>query len=802
MCNFNEILSTSFYKLKIKHQVFLGIISIIIINLLLITIIITLNVFMLSNSAYKDVINTLDNQEFDQLAYFTMASEYANMHMSGLINSFVSIIASIKINLESKGNLGLLDSSYIDSQYPDFILHLDEFNSKLADNSITNLQDKIIYFSPSKSFEKLKSDVSFLNQIKIIKSLIPVIKYSFYVNLFNQKLSSIGKSNDTFFNNLIFVNYDHDVIFYFPGNKANINKDINLSELKDYVKNKNIEKAKIIELFSGIGVNPPKSISSTVKYLSNAPLYLEDDIYPNFYSPNSNVNLKTLSSINLYTNPSSSLTIDNYLDVFDQSIFLVSAKSSADLIYDFLSYQVPATNVFKVDFLYPYKLYTSFQCDFLVFTRDYSQPGNFTNKFSDCFNTEIRHDNTYYSDKSDLDEVFDNLYLFNDYNVTVTNSIKESIIRKELDIFKNKLSAHSSTVNRRVVINGMNYKIRKTYSPLSSYSFFKFMYPISYLYMTVAIKNEGLFDNNKRYFFMRSIGNFIFSFFGSLIICYAILIFIIYYLVQVMALIDKPLNIINYAVQTISEKDKFNEAKFALEKYIYDTSNDQVIDEFVDLITIILDMFEGNMNLKQETTQLNDIRLKMEEDSLYKEFELVKMNNLIVLEDRITDLVEKKNYFNDILKINIEKEIITDEKVRSSKSFMRVYENYVRNYNINELNKLRTNGVEIYEDRMKLKFGQIPFSKKTTRVFSIQRITLVTSKLDNAQNSSDYDSQEEDNIFEIDEVIRKKVRKLYTVRNSFMLGKLRKTENPLFYAYEKMKNMVFNDYANKKDFDF
>lgn len=804
MCNFNEILSTSFYKLKIKHQVFLGIISIILINLLLITAIISLNVFMLSNSAYKDVINTLDNQEFDELAYFTMASEYANMHMSGLIGSYGSLLARMKINFELKGNLGLLDSTFAELHYPNFILHIDEYNFKLGNNLILQKEDKILYYSPSRSYENLKSDPSFQNQIKIMKSLIPVIKFSFYINLFNQKVSFIGKPYDTIINSMILVNYQHDVLFYFPGNKANINKNIDLNDLKAYVKKKNLEKAKTIELFSGIGANPPKSISNTVKYLSSIPLYLEDDIYPSFYSSDNNFNLKTLSSLNLYINSNRSLNIslDNYLDVFDHSIFLLSEKSSDDLIFDFLSYQIPAMNVFKVDYLYPYKLYNSFQCDYLVFSRNYSQLEKKTKKFSECFSNDHRDQDTFYA--SDLDDVFQNLNLFNDNNKnkSITNSSQENFsYQPDIDVFKSKISAHSSTINRRVVINGMNYKIRKTNSPLSSYSFFKFMYPISYNYITIALKNEGLLDNHKRYLFTKSVGNFIFSFFGSIIICYVIIIFITFYLVKVMALIDKPLHIINNAVQTISEKDLFNEAKSELEKYIYDTSNDKVIDEFVDLITIILDMFEGNMNLKQETTLIDDIRLKMDEDNLYKDFELVKRNNLIILEERITELVEKKNYFNDILKINIEKDIITDEKVRSSKSFMRVYEKYARDFNKSELNKLKLNGVEIYEDRMKLKFGQIPYNKKTQKVSSIQRITILNTKLENAQYSSDYDSQEEENVFEIEEIIKKKVKKLYTVRDSFMLGKLRKTENSLFYAYEKMKNMAFNEHAYKKDFN-
>lgn len=808
MCNCNEILRNYFYKLKIKYQVFIGVITIILINLLLITFTITLNVFLLSNSAYKDIVNNLDNMEFDELVYYSIAAENGNMHLNEFMRTYIAVVGDFKRLLGARKNtFGVINSNLIDASLPNFMVHYDDYNPSTSDISKT-----MVYFSPSMTKAQLTSDSGVQQEIKLVKSVSPILVSSQNIKIFNYMYEE-QETNPNYFNKIVIVNYKRNTIFVYPGNATEINQNIDLNDVKTYIQTKYILMRQMVE--GTVKIRPNSNFNfTTVKSALFLPLFAESDIFQDFFI-SGKYDFKIMTCFNVYDNVDS-VTLENYLDKIDETVFIFSKESPSFAVYDALLAGVSGTYILAADYLYPYKLITDYQCQKLLYQRNYNmiEASIPINDLSNCFNNtrpngdvDLNDITTYMSEKEQifyLNNLFNNLISF-----PVSNSTKFIINQKEEDTFNTPLLSYNIANETLVSIDSLSFKLLKSYSPFSSYNMFQYYYPITNIKLTFVLRDEQLFSNDKRYVFMKSIGNFIISFAGSLIICYVILGFIICHLIKSMNLIDKPLNLINDAVQSISEKDKFVEAKSSLEKYIYDTNNDEVIDEFVELITIILDMIEGNMNLRQEMTQTGLCKLKMEEEKINREFEMIKLNNLYLLEDIILEQAEKKNIFNDILKINLDKEIFEDEKVRVCSIFMGIFERHRKNTKRSRANKYDlSKSLKLNENGIYLKFPKFPFkqrigNKEERKLRSLNK-RMLNNKPDDEEilktdedcfSTSTDNEDEEINVFNFEEKQKSKIKKMFRIKDEYIIGKLRRPENILFKAYSNLKHHVRNAFV-------
>ncbi len=92
--------------------------------------------------------------------------------------------------------------------------------------------------------------------------------------------------------------------------------------------------------------------------------------------------------------------------------------------------------------------------------------------------------------------------------------------------------------------------------------------------------------------------------------------------------------LINDFVKSLSHNSKFKKATDKLELYTYNNA-EKNIDEFVDLIIVILELLQGNINLKETVTSTNYIKILLEREESNKEYEIIKLNNIIVFDGKV-----------------------------------------------------------------------------------------------------------------------------------------------------------------------
>jgi hypothetical protein len=203
-------------------------------------------------------------------------------------------------------------------------------------------------------------------------------------------------------------------------------------------------------------------------------------------------------------------------------------------------------------------------------------------------------------------------------------------------------------------------------------------------------------------------------------------------------------------------------------------------------------MIEGNINLKQEITSNELYKIKIEHENLNREFELVKVNNIIIHEEIINEQVEKKNYLNDILKINLDKEIMKDAKVRNCDTFIKLIEKQKRmtkRSQFNTFNVINPSDHKEFNIYTFMKLDLDSDKKNDIRRSSIIRSTVKSERqLINSSSSSDEDDLAEcdedfDYFANIEEKLNEKIKKVMVIKNDYILGKLRNKQNPLFNAY-------------------
>ena len=817
MCNFNFSLLESYYSLSIKHQVFVGILGIILINLIAITGLICLILYLLSISSYKDIINLLDNKEFNQIALLGIATEHSYCYYSDFFKIYSNELTNFRYYLGKIGNLGLIDPDFLKNKYPNFLIHSDMQNLNNKPGAI-NETPSMTYFSKDFTIDQLNNDQEFLEQLKILNSMVLMIRQSQKFYLFPDTLNN-NDSNFPYYEKIVMVDYEKAVVFTYPDYGLVTNAHMDPDSLLNYVQTQYASTNKFINYINNkvpqTNFQINMNFNNTIRYL---PLFIEKDIYNNIFSPQTT--LHTMSVSNFYNNRLL-ISDDNYLDNIDSNVLVLSTNSIADLVYDNLASKIGSFNIFNTDYHYPYDLYTIYQCQSFYYTgNDYniSIIKNFTT-LSECFNgksstglSEISK-NIMNSDYEKLAYVYGLFMETEQFPISnSTKHIMNSIDDNNLIDYLNLISTGSIL---RLGFYDDIYKTRKSYFPLTSQSIFNYFYPVTNIQLSFIFKNEAGFEIAKYDFFLQSIANFLMSYVGFLIIGYFILGLVVYFLQKVMKYIDTPLNIIDDALKTISDQDKFNQAKVDLENYIYNQDYNTVIDEFVDLITIILHMIEGNMNLKRELTHNEMLKIKMRKEDAHKEIAMVKLNNLIVIENAIAEKLENQNFFNETLKISLDNEIMQDKYVKSCECFVELVNSHVNKAKRSKLEKLKITNLVYFEefeafaippfkfnkycDKEKkfvknstLPEGNSPNNKqnnifKDSRTKTFKKITSVESIKKLSSSSSDEEIVNKDDRFDPG-YQKKMIKKMMNIKDSYFLGKLKDKKNPMFSAYSKMKN--------------
>jgi len=115
-----------------------------------------------------------------------------------------------------------------------------------------------------------------------------------------------------------------------------------------------------------------------------------------------------------------------------------------------------------------------------------------------------------------------------------------------------------------------------------------------------------------------------------------------------MSVINDPLVLIENTIQKLSDPKDFYIAKNLLEAHLEKEEN-KMIDEINDLISIILDVIEGNIINKQKEKDDNgnaDINNNTQESE--------SLSNFIIFEEVILEMLEKNNFLYEILEEDID----------------------------------------------------------------------------------------------------------------------------------------------------
>jgi hypothetical protein len=787
-------------KLKTKHQLIIGILGIIGVNMFLIIVMIILSVFMLSNSAYKDVLNFFDKQDFDQMTFFSLATESAKMHINELTRNTVQVIANFRKHLRNSEGLGNISSNIVDIK-SNLVVHIDDRSELL---------DQIVYFSPSKTKKDLLADQKFLKEINYMRQLYPFLVLYRNSNIFNFNLNGGPFNRITNFESVIIPLYDLDVIFYM--NSANqtstINKSIDLSDLKDYFILKFNEEISNIEYFSEIFPNPNYNLNSAEasrKLIYEFPILLEKGHYPDFYvSKITNNELYKYSNTEFRIQVFSNIFYDEKVEIedsedfekFNETVIMTSPKG-IDMFTDFMSLIIKTNLNIITEPFYPYKLLTPFQCVVLNYAADFEDKYLQFNPMyvADCFDnkTRIYNQNSHYYGKSDKYEFFNILGLFEDQDIIITKNIKSVIEEMQYMRAVNSYATYYGSLSRRVELKNVMHKIVKTYIPFTTFRLFNYIYPVSSIFSNFAIKHEGFLENNKRYLYMKTIGSFIISFVVNLAVSYIIIYFVIWNIIKTIKIIQEPLEELTEATNNLSNKTVFEKKRNELEKYVNSTKPEEYIDECAELIDIALQLLDGSLDFKPDFTNDEKLRVKLEQEDFNREFYLVKTNNLVYDENKILKGLDENNYLNQIIRIEFDKAKIADEVVKKCHIFNKVYDNF-RNSIKSKKPLMNSVVVEIPEQKLKLKFEPLPFTTTYANV-KTKRSFIFT------QDPYLEDQEEEEN-FDINQKVSDEyiMENEYRIRDWYIERFLNRKENFLYKEYEKSFSLFkIKDLNNNDD---
>lgn len=682
-------------SLPLKYQLSLGIILLTVFNLLVLIGMIAANVFLITNSNYLEYSNYFDNREFNQIDN----------------NSDLLDISIYNYLSDEKDYVNIIKGLWINFQEFDDLLTYEELNKKVTivshgskDIDPSNPNQIGIYDSGAKFICTAANGNRAAKDI--LANFLPLLRWIRKIKLFELAvLQNVIGTLPADMNQIIFSVDCARRVFYYP---ANIKFDSNIADCNendsikktdtcishfsqqwtDYFATEMFEIAKQLINTYNQTIIPDSSKRIPEEKLTkdfiknNYPLHIEKEhaFYKAFKPEFQNqINAQIISKLggslngNLIVNKgawfSDSITISfelisnviRYLLInFDRSFSVVSKVECMRMISK-AKYQYENKGFKPIDFN-------------LTDLPDIFSPqfDNTTLTLKDCFSSY-----TY----NDLTKKFDLDYDILEEQLNLTN-IKFSELANPIPhlVYQNESTKDNFNNNLRLKISNSSYKIKNKLVPLTYFlqptKLTK--YPLQFLHMGFVINNEGFVDNVTRTLYINSISSFISSLIASLIINYIVAFFLLKNLVQAMSLIEKPLTLIDEAIKSISEPDKFKEAKTKLENYMITEKN--YLEEFVDLVSIILNMIQGNMDSNQKQPVSKETKQFLDSKDIQRDYYIVKANNIMIYENKLKNKIVSDSYFKQIQQLNLD-EIMKDPKIKSVNFFSTFVEKYTAQAN-------------------------------------------------------------------------------------------------------------------------
>ena len=655
---------------------------------------------------YQEISKLYDIDEFQELDHIENYLENTELNIENVF----------KNNLQSIVNL-----------YKEFSSFQDDNNNYFIDN-ITNRDDFIIELLSNETvFEQPYIDYMFYLDNETIAD--DEKNWLSYLGIY---LKNIFEENNFLNNNqslLLICDYSdtNETIYFYPGYKDEINKDMNITLIKEYAIKKILQK-----------INDFISLKQIL--IHGTDFYNNLFLLPYFDDDNYSVNndLKNLTEI-IFNSSYVEWTIKNIAFMFIPSkqentseyvelnfnnlenntdkIFLLigTTANTENNIFNKIKSKnnINEVNLLTTNYLFPYELTETGSCQNIL-----GNNGDF--KYLDqCFNKEEKLETLdgydKYEDFSTYDLLINDLNLFK--NIMKSEDQYNSEVFEFYRLLEKKMLQESETsfsksIYNITLINDKNFKILKAYSPLQIIYQTNYFYPIYNIKLHLILINEE--SINELLSNLQDLGGNRLLI-GSLFLLLAAIIYIIVAIIMLVYIqkeLRKPvkrMNILNNLYYGQIDDD------------------DLRIDEFKEIIKSITFELKYDSDYLNSGEKQENENTKIETENFNKDFEKNKIYNIFVDKEKINKLLEESNYSNEIINNASLLKIQNDPFVKRSTLFK-------ESAKMGDFEELKN-----YEENDRFLFDKIYFREKN----SLQNPNALFYKAFKKEFDEDY--KEEDN---------------------------------------------------------
>ena len=655
---------------------------------------------------YQEITKLYDIDEFQELDHIENYLENTELNIENVF----------KNNLQSIVNL-----------YKEFSNFQDNNNNYFIDN-ITNRNDFIIELLSNETvFEQPYIDYMFYLDNETIAD--DEKNWLSYLGIY---LKNIFEENNFLNNNqslLLICDYSdtNETIYFYPGYKDEINKEMNITLIKEYAIKKILQK---INDF----ISLKQILIHGTDYYNNLFLlpYFDDDNY------SVNNDLKNLTEI-IFNSSYVEWTIKNIAFMFlplkqengseyvelnfnnlennTEKIFLLigTTANTENNIFNKIKSKnnINEVNLLTTNYLFPYELTETGSCQNIL-----GNNGDF--KYLDqCFNKEEKLETLdgfdKYEDFSTYDLLINDLNLFK--NIMKSEDQYNSEVFEFYRLLEKKMLQESETsfsksIYNITLINDKNFKILKAYSPLQIIYQTNYFYPIYNIKLHLILINEE--SINELLSNLQDLGGNRLLI-GSLFLLLAAIIYIIVAIIMLVYIqkeLRKPvkrMNILNNLYYGQIDDD------------------DLRIDEFKEIIKSITFELKYDSDYLNSGEKQENENTKIETENFNKDFEKNKIYNIFVDKEKINKLLEESNYSNEIINNASLLKIQNDPFVKRSTLFK-------ESAKMGDFEELKN-----YEENDRFLFDKVYFREKN----SLQNPNALFYKAFKKEFDEDY--KEEDN---------------------------------------------------------